>query len=174
MVNLSVIAKPYAKAAFEFANENNLLQEWSKLLKIFAELVKDKSISEIISSPVFSQIEIVNELKDQLDESFFNFLVLAAENKKLLVLPEIAEQYEAFKNAYNNTKTANVTLAFVADEDLLVSLKKSLEKRFGCSINVEVDVDPAIVGGAIVKVGDTVIDNSVSGRLENLKSILLS
>lgn len=53
MVNLSVIAKPYAKAAFEFANENNLLQEWSKLLKIFAELVKDKSISEIISSPVF-------------------------------------------------------------------------------------------------------------------------
>jgi F-type H+-transporting ATPase subunit delta len=122
MVNLSVIAKPYAKAAFEFANENNLLQEWSKLLKIFAELVKDKSISEIISSPVFSQIQIVNELKDQLDEGFFNFLVLTAENKKLLVLPEIAEQYEAFKNAHNNTKTANVTLAYAADEDLLARL----------------------------------------------------
>ncbi|MED7819049.1 MULTISPECIES: F0F1 ATP synthase subunit delta [unclassified Francisella] len=174
MVNLSVIAKPYAKAAFEFANENNLLQEWSRLLKVFAELIKDSSIAEIISSPVFSQVEIVSELKDQLDKNFFNFLILAAENKKLSVLPEIAKQFEVIQNASNNVKTANVTLAYAADEDLLNSLKKSLEKRFGCSINIKVDIDPAIVGGAIVKVGDTVIDNSVSGRLEKLKSILLS
>lgn len=174
MVNLSVIAKPYAKAAFEFANENNLLQEWSKSLKLFSELVKDSYVSEVISSPVFSQIEIINELKNQLDESFFSFLNLIAENKKLLVLPEIAEQFEDIKNIYNNTKTANVTLAYAADEDLLTSLKESLEKRFSCSINVKVDVDSAIVGGAIVKVGDTVIDSSVSGRLESLKSILLS
>lgn len=174
MVNLSVIAKPYAKAAFEFANENNLLQEWSRLLKVFAELIKDSSIAEIISSPVFSQVEIVSELKDQIDKNFFNFLILAAENKKLSVLPEIAKQFEVIQNASNNVKTANVTLAYAADEDLLNSLKKSLEKRFGCSINIKVDIDPAIVGGAIVKVGDTVIDNSVSGRLEKLKSILLS
>ena len=174
MVNLSVIAKPYAKAAFEFADENNLLQEWSKSLKLFAKLVKDSSVKEIISSPVFSQIEIINELKNQLDQGFFNFLNLIAENKKLLVLPEVAEQFEAIKNIQSNTKTANVTLAYAADEDLLASLKESLEKRFGCTIDVKVDVDPAIFGGAIVKVGDTVIDSSVSGRLENLKSILLS
>ncbi|ASG68813.1 ATP synthase subunit delta [Francisella halioticida] len=174
MVNLSVIAKPYAKAAFEFANENNLLQEWSKSLKLFAELVKDSSISEVISSPVFSQIEIVHELENQLDENFFNFLNLIAENKKLSVLPEVAEQFEAIKNIHNNTKTANVTLAYEADEDLLVNLKESIEKRFECSIDVKVDIDPSIIGGAIIKVGDTVIDSSVSGRLENLKNILLS
>lgn len=84
MTNLSVIAKPYAKAAFEFANEYNLLQEWSKQLKSFAELVQDDSIAAIISSPEISQTEIINTVKDQLDEKFFNFVALVAEIKSYL------------------------------------------------------------------------------------------
>ncbi|QIV95465.1 ATP synthase F1 subcomplex delta subunit [Allofrancisella inopinata] len=174
MADLSVIAKPYAKAAFEFANENSLSQEWSMLLKTFAKLVQDDSMQSIITSPIFSQSEIVEFLKSQLNENFYNFLTLIAQNKKLTVLPLISEQFELFKNAQNNSKVAKVTLAYAADKDLLDSLKASLEKKFGCSMSLEVEINPAIVGGAIVRVGDTVIDSSVSGRLEKLKSILLS
>ncbi|KEI34944.1 ATP synthase delta chain [Francisella sp. W12-1067] len=174
MADLSVIAKPYAKAAFEFANENSLSQEWSMLLKTFSKLVQDDSMQSIITSPIFSQSEIVEVLKSQLNENFYNFLTLIAQNKKLMVLPLISEQFELFKNAQNNSKVAKVTLAYATDKDLLNSLKASLEKKFGCSMSLEVEINPAIVGGAIVRVGDTVIDSSVSGRLEKLKSILLS
>ena len=174
MTNISVIAKPYAKAAFEFANERNLLQQWSKLLQTFSELIKDKSISAIIFSPTISQIEVVDALKKQLDENFFNFLALIAENKKMLIIPEIANQFESIKNIHNNIRIANVTLAYTTDKNILDSLKTSLEKKFGCIIDMHINIDPTIIGGAVVKVGDTVIDNSVSGHLEKLKSILLS
>lgn len=173
MTNISVIAKPYAKAAFEFANEHNLLQQWSKLLQIFSELIKDSSVAAIISSSTVSQIEIIDALKKQLDESFFNFLALIAENKKLSIMPEIANQFESIKNIHNNIRVANVTLAYATDKNILDSLKASLERKFGCTIDMHINIDPAIVGGVVVKVGDTVIDSSVSGHLEKLKSILL-
>ncbi|AJI48179.1 F0F1 ATP synthase subunit delta [Francisella philomiragia] len=174
MTNLSVIAKPYAKAAFEFANEYNLLQEWSKQLKSFAELVQDDAIAAIISSPEISQTEIINTVKDQLDEKFFNFVALVAENKKLSILPEISFQFENIRNVHNNIKVADVTLAYAIDKNTLANLKTKLEEKFSCSIDMNVIIDPVILGGAVIKVGDTVIDDSVSGRIETLKSILLS
>ncbi|OEZ32971.1 ATP synthase F0F1 subunit delta [Francisella endosymbiont of Amblyomma maculatum] len=173
MTNISVIAKPYAKAAFEFANEHNLLQQWSKLLQTFSELIKDSSVAAIISNSTISQIEIIDALKKQLDESFFNFLALIAENKKLSIMPEIAKQFESIRNIHNNIKVADVTLAYATDKNILDSLKASLERKFGCTIDMHINIDPAIVGGVVVKVGDTVIDSSVSGHLEKLKSILL-
>ncbi|MFV9924359.1 MAG: F0F1 ATP synthase subunit delta [Francisella endosymbiont of Hyalomma scupense] len=173
MTNISVIARPYAKAAFEFANEHNLLQQWSKLIQTFSELIKDSSVAAIISSSTVSQIEIIDALKKQLDESFFNFLALIAENKKLSIMPEIANQFESIKNIHNNIRVANVTLAYATDKNILDSLKASLERKFGCTIDMHINIDPAIVGGVVVKVGDTVIDSSVSGHLEKLKSILL-
>lgn len=173
MTNISVIAKPYAKAAFEFANEHNLLQQWSKLLQTFSELIKDSSVAAIISSSTISQIEIIDALKKQLDENFFNFLALIAENKKLSIMPEIAKQFESIRNIHNNIRVADVTLAYATDKNILDSLKASLERKFGCTIDMHINIDPAIVGGAVVKVGDIVIDSSVSGHLEKLKSILL-
>ncbi|ORM38358.1 F0F1 ATP synthase subunit delta [Francisella endosymbiont of Ornithodoros moubata] len=173
MTNISVIARPYAKAAFEFANEHNLLQQWSKLIQTFSELIKDSSVAAIISSSTVSQIEIIDALKKQLDESFFNFLALIAENKKLSIMPEIANQFESIKNIHNNIRVANVTLAYATDKNILDSLKASLERKFCCTIDMHINIDPAIVGGVVVKVGDTVIDSSVSGHLETLKSILL-
>ena len=174
MLNLNIIAKPYAKAAFEFADQNGLIEEWSKLLYTFAELFGTSPVSSIISSPKVSQSEVVELLKDHLDEKFFNFILLIAQNKKLEILPLIFKHFEVIKNIKNNSKVANVILAYKADEKLLDNLKASLEKRFDCSINLKINIDPAIMGGAIVKVGDTVIDDSVSGRLEKLKGILLS
>lgn len=174
MASLNVIAKPYAKAAFEFASENKALTAWSSQLKALSQLVESDMFVSVVSNPVNSQVDIVKAIDEDLDESFANFLTLIAENKRLEILPFIAERFETIANEQKNKKTAEVTLAYEADKELLDSLKASLEKRFDCSISMKVKVDSNIVGGAFVKVGDTVIDDSVSGRLEKLKSILLS
>ena len=174
MANVNVIAKPYAKAAFEFACEQKAVEQWSSDLGAFASVVESDAVANIIASPMLSQSEIVAVVKDRLDQSFANFLSLIADNKRLELLPNIALQFEEIKNAQSNNKLASVTLAYKASASLLESLKLSLEKKFNCSIDLDVRVDLAIIGGTIVKVGDTVIDDSVSGRLERMKSILLS
>ena len=174
MANVSVIAKPYAKAAFEFANEHNAIEQWSSELGAFAGIVETDAVANIIASPMLSQSEIVATVKDQLNQNFANFLALIAKNKKLELLPSIALQFEKIKNAQSNNKFANVTLAYKASATLLESIKLSLEKKFGCSIELDVKVDKSLIGGAIIRVGDTVIDDSVSGRLEKMKNILLS
>ena len=174
MANISVIAKPYAKAAFEFADEHDAVEQWSVELGTFATVIESDAISGIIANPMFSQSEIVSVVKGQLDEKFANFLSLIAKSKRLELLPNIAFQFEAFKNDQANNRTASVTLAHKAGATLLESLRLSLEKKFNCSIDLDVKIDPTIIGGTIVKVGDTVIDDSVSGRLEKMKNILLS
>lgn len=174
MASLNVIAKPYAKAAFEFASENRAMTTWSNQLKALSQLVESDEIVSIVSNPAISQADVVVAIKENVDENFANFLMLIAENKRLLFIPAIAEQFEAIANEQRSKKSAEVTLAYKADKELLDNLKSSLEKRFDCSINMKVKIDESIIGGAIVKVGDTVIDDSVSGRLEKLKSILLS
>ncbi|MDE5020868.1 F0F1 ATP synthase subunit delta, partial [Francisella tularensis subsp. holarctica] len=78
-----------------------LVVSWSKLHLTFSELFKDKSVAAIVSSPTISQIEVVDALKKQLDEYFFNFLALIAENKKLLIMPEISDQFESIKYIHN-------------------------------------------------------------------------
>jgi len=174
MASLNVIAKPYAKAAFEFASEYKALTIWSNQLKALSQLVNSDQFVKVVSDPAISQLDIVKTIAETVDKSFANFLTLIAENKRLLIMPEIAEQFEAIANQQRNKKSAEVTLASKADKELIDELKSSLEKRFGCSVTMKVKVDKDIIGGAIVKVGDTVIDDSVSGRLEKLKSILLS
>ena len=174
MANFSVVAKPYAKAAFEFANENNQLKEWSLLLETFAEFVKGDIAEKIIDSPLVSQAAIIESIKDLIDDKFYNFIALIAENNKLDILPSVTEQFESIRDAYYNTCVAQVVLASKADKKTLSDLKVNLESRFKSSISLNVSIDPSIVGGAIVKVGDTVIDSSISGRLEKLKNILLS
>ena len=174
MANVNVIAKPYAKAAFEFANEHKAIEQWSSELGAFASIVESDAVANIIASPMLSQSEIVAVVKDQLDQNFANFLSLIADNKRLELLPSIALQFEEIKNVQSNNRLASVTLAYKAGTALLEGLRLSLEKKFDCSIDLDVKIDPAIIGGTIVKVGDTVIDDSVSGSLEKMKSILLS
>ncbi|AIT09480.1 ATP synthase F0F1 subunit delta [Candidatus Francisella endociliophora] len=174
MASLNVIAKPYAKAAFEFASENKALTAWSSQLKALSQLVESDVFVSVVSNPVISQLDIVKAIAENVDENFANFLTLIAENKRLQIMAVIAQQFEAIADEHKSKKSAEVTLAYKADKELLDSLKSSLEKRFGCSISMKVSVDKDIIGGAIIKVGDTVIDDSVSGRLEKLKSILLS
>lgn len=174
MASMTIIAKPYAKAAFEFASEHNAIDQWAKELSSFSQVLESKDVAEIVKSPMVSQTEIVEATKKDLDSSFSNFLALLAENNRLEALPFVAIEFQALRNAQLNNKSALVTLAYQADETMLKDLKSSLEKRFDCSIELDVKVDKSLIGGAIVRVGDTVIDDSVSGRLEKMKSILLS
>lgn len=174
MASLNVIAKPYAKAAFEFASESKALTVWSNQLKALSQLVNSEQFVRVVSDPAISQLEIVKSITENLDEKVANFITLIAENKRLLIIPEIFEQFETISNENRSKKSAEVTLAFKADKEILDKLKSSLEKRFGCSVTMKVKIDKDIIGGAVIKVGDTVIDDSVSGRLEKLKSILLS
>ncbi len=175
MADLNVVAKPYAKAAYEFAKDNNTVEQWSNALESLKALVSDSSVSSLISSPACSQLQIAQTIKESLsDEKVLNFLILVAEKNKLPVLGAISDAFENFKNLDKGNEKAVVTLAFEADKELVAELKDKLAKRFSCTVDLEVEIDPTIIGGAVVRIGDTVIDSSVSGRLDKMKNILLS
>lgn len=174
MANISVIAKPYAKAAFEFASEQGAIQQWSSQLNAFADTVQIEGVAKVIANPEVSQTDVIAAISAQVDQNFANFLALVAEKKRLELLPSIAEQFEKIKNSQINSKKADITLAYEVDDALLSSLKSSLEKKFNCSIDLDVKINPAIIGGAIVEIEGAVIDDSISGRIERMKSILLS
>lgn len=178
MTNLNIIAKPYARAAYEFASKDGVVDQWLEALTVFKALVTDKNVLNLISSPIYSQTQIVSTIVDQLngkvDQKILNFLKLIAEKNKLLIIPQVKDLFEEFKNLASGNKKAVVILAYEADKALLKELKEKLAKRFDCTIDMDVKIDSKILGGAIVRVGDTVIDNSVSGRLDKMKNILLS
>ncbi|MFC4892993.1 F0F1 ATP synthase subunit delta [Pseudofrancisella aestuarii] len=178
MTNLNIIAKPYARAAYEYAKENGVVDQWLEALSVFKALVTDKNVLSLISSPIYSQTQIVSAIVDQLtgkvDQKILNFLMLIAEKNKLLIIPQVKNLFEEFKDLASGNKKAVVILAYETDKALLKELKDKLAKRFNCTIDMDVKIDSRILGGAVVRVGDAVIDNSVSGRLEKMKNILLS
>ena len=178
MTGVNVIVKPYAKAAYEFAVQNNSVNEWSSMLLSFKHLFMSQDVLDLIDNPAISQADVMSDIQkvcgEQIDIHFSNFLSLIVIKNRIKFLPHIYDMFAIFKQLDINSKIAKVTLAYDSDKELLARLKNKLEQKFVCTIELDVRVDPSIIGGAIVKVDDTVIDNSVSGRLEEMKSILLT
>lgn len=177
MAELSTIARPYAEALFAAtSNEQGALELWSALLSEMAQVADLSDVSEALATPAFTnqqRLELFSGLiKTPLTDMARNFLELLIDNERLLLLPQIAEQFELLKNKHEGTALASITTAFPMTESVLNELVASLEKKFGLKLKPEVTVDANLIGGVRVMVGDQVLDTSVQARLASMRDTL--
>ena len=177
MAEKSTIARPYAQAAFSMAESQNNLKIWSDMLQLVAAVVSDDAMRQLIGNPSIENdklIEIIIGIcGDGLDQYGQNFVRILAENERLDVTSEIADLYEAKRAEAERTVEAVVISAFPLSEAQQAQLVAALKKRLGRDVELVTKTDENIVGGAIVRAGDLVIDASVTGQLEQLANTLM-
>ena len=170
------IARPYADAAFELAKGADALGPWSEALAKLATIVADPEMQECIGDPKLTDDQlnelIVSVTGGSLDQDQQNFVRLLVENERLKVLPEIRDLFIRHKNDHEGVKEAVIASAFPIDDVALAALKSELEARFKASLNIKVKLDPELIGGVRISVGDQVIDTSVRGKLANMAAAL--
>lgn len=171
-MNLSRIARPYALAAFEYAREKQQLATWKAFLNAAAVAAKEKAVRNLLDNPNIPNAKFYDlfcdVLSPMLDSERKNFLHLLAQNQRLLVLPEISELFNQFYAEYEKISTVRVVTAIDVNDDFRQRLIRSLSNRTQHEIKLECEVDPSLIGGAIIHIGDRVIDGSIRGKLTRL------
>lgn len=176
MAERATIARPYAKAAFETAREANAFAEWSQGLRLAAEIVADPRVGSIAKSPQWTASDLAGLITEvagaRLSAGMQNFVRVLAENHRLLLLPEIAAHYEVLRSSVENTVDVDVVSAVPLDAAQADKLKQALSTRLKRQVRMQNSVDATLLGGAVVRAGDLVIDGSLKGRLERLATEL--
>jgi F-type H+-transporting ATPase subunit delta len=174
MADRSTIARPYAKAAFREAGDAAARARWATLLARGAACVGDARVAALIGSPKCTPAQLAELVTSVAggtagaDAEGRNFLRLLADNRRIGLLPEIARLFQAMKDEVEGQVDLHITSAAPMSAEQQQQLTVALEKRFARKVRVQADVDPALVGGAVIRAGDTVIDGSLKSRLERL------
>lgn len=176
MAERATIARPYAKAAFEYARAAKRFVEWSEGLHMAANIIADSRVADLAMNPEWSATEVADLVTDvagaKLDPSMQNLVRVLAENHRLLLLPEIAEQFEALRSEVENTIDVEVISAQPLSDAQQTKLAEALSTRFRRQVRMHASVDANLLGGAVIRAGDLVIDGSLKGRLERLATEL--
>jgi len=176
MADIATIARPYAEALSELAKDTELAN-WSELLFELAQLAANPDIASLATNPNVSTLQICELLtagtKTVINEPIKQFIKLVAQNHRISVIPEIALQFEQIKNQREGAAEVNITSAFPIDDAALETLLASLSKRFGGrNLRPIVNIDPELIGGVRVQVGDEVLDSSVKSRLQAMQAAM--
>lgn len=198
MADLSTLARPYAKAAFDYAKEHHAINEWQDYLNVMNAIVSDKAFADYINNPAVAAQAKVATLKDLYNQispedsntvfktlstaieggaqadsnAFVNFLTQLAEQDRLALLPSINERFGLLKAADAKEVHAYVTSAYPLTQVQEQLIEHRLATSLGAKVVLHVNVDPALIAGVTIKVGDKVIDDSVRGKLKQLKTQL--
>jgi len=168
----ATIARPYAKAAFEYARDANAFAAWSRGLQAAAQVVDDPRVAELIKDPAWSASDMADLVIEvagaRLDAGMQNFVRVLAENHRLLLLPEIAVHYEIERAEVENTVDVEVISAVALNASQADKLTAALSTRLKRRVRMQNSVDANLLGGAVIRAGDLVIDGSLKGRLERL------
>lgn len=187
MADNNTIARPYAEAAFELAREKNSLAEWSVALDAAKGILADGQVVRFLGNPSLSdgqKLEFLTNLFSASgneasllagrSEQGRNFLKLLLEYGRVAVLPEIAEHFETLKAAVENTVDVIVTSAAPLSAELKATVGAALKERLGRDVNMSTEIDESLIGGAVIRAGDVVIDGSLRARLEGLSNALIT
>ena len=183
MADNNTIARPYARAIFEIADGAGALADWSESLAVAGQLLGDRDLVEYLGDPELSdgrRFEFLTGLFDKAgsprlagdDKKGSNFLKLLIENGRAGVLPEISAHFEALKAEVENSVDAVVTSAVALRKEQLDEIAASLKKRLGREVRITTEIDETLIGGAVIRAGDVVIDGSLRARLNGLANAL--
>jgi F-type H+-transporting ATPase subunit delta len=176
MAEQITLARPYAEAAFALARERNALPVWSEMLRLASNVVTDSRMRSALDNPKLAagdkEALFLSVCGDKLNAEGRSFVRVLVEADRIALLPEIRQLFEARKDDADGVARASITSAFPMTDSELAALKAGLEKRFGKKIETTVVVDPELIGGATIAVGDTVIDASVRGELQAMANQL--
>ena len=181
MAELSTIARPYAEALFRVASEDSTggaLAAWSTLVDRMGAIAADPDMRRVMGEPRVSGDQVygvfMGAVGDDADAKAQNFVRMLIENDRLSVMPEVATQFASLIDAKQGSAEAHIPSAFEMSETDVNELVASLEKKFDVKLKPEVTVDPSLIGGVRVVVGDRVLDTSVRSRLEEMRAALVA
>lgn len=176
MAEKATIARPYAQAAFELARDSQSLKKWSDMLAISALIAKDTNMANVINNPRMIVEDtagiVIDVCGDNLNEEGKNFVRLLATNHRVGVLPEISTLFEAMRADHERSQQAVVISAFPVSDAQRDKIAAALKVRLGRDITLKCEINSELLGGAIIKAGDLVIDGSARGSLEKLATNL--
>jgi F-type H+-transporting ATPase subunit delta len=184
MADKHTLARPYADALFELARQDGTLADWSDALRVAAVVAADERVEEVMHDPRYSDERRVGFLTGLFTEApeaavldggnskGTNFLRLLVDYGRVEVLPEIAEHFEELKAQFDNTVEVTVTAASPLTDELSARIREALEQKLGREVILSTAVDEELIGGAVIRAGDFVIDGSIRSRLTKLAGVL--
>ena len=172
MAELSTLARPYAKAAFEYAAGANDLAAWSKQLATAAAVAQADNMVKVLASPSLTSEQqaqaFIDVCGDELAGHAQNFIKVLAENKRIALLPFISALFEEFKANREKSVDVEIATAFELDAGIQDQLAKALTAKLEREVNVQASIEKDLLGGVVIRAADVVIDGSVRGRLAKL------
>jgi F-type H+-transporting ATPase subunit delta len=172
MAERLTVARPYAKAAFETARASKQLAAWSRALSAAAAGVAEPAAQTLLGSPKLPKAQLaqifVELVGSGIGEPGANFLRVLADNRRLGLLPEIAQVFEALRAEAERSIEAVVVSAAPLDDKTREALARALKQRLDREVTLKCETDPRLIGGAVIRAGDLVIDGSVRSKLERL------
>jgi len=173
---MTTLARPYAKAAFSLAQDSGALESWQTMLLVASQIAGDKLVAGVLENPLVSPAQAVELLTaaggDRFDERFKAFLGVLGANRRLPLLHEITVLFKRLKLVAEQRLHVRVVSAQALSEDQAGRMSEALARRFKCAIELENEIDPAVLSGAVIYAGDQVIDGSLQGRLNKLSNAL--
>jgi F-type H+-transporting ATPase subunit delta len=177
-VEKTTLARPYAKAAYQYASQENKMLDWLSFLEQTAAVIQNEAFKALLNNPRFKKARFIEFLlgliKHKLSDEQKNFLTILLSNQKISILPEIVKLFEEHRREAEKKTTVKVISAFTLPEKLQENLSKALKIRLQNDIVLDIMIDNSLIGGAIIRYGDLVIDGSIKTRLQQLKLALQS
>jgi F-type H+-transporting ATPase subunit delta len=172
MTDFTTAARPYANAVYDIASHAKALDSWSDALANLASVVSDAQISELLHDPEMGKQQkgelVVRVLGDKLNEQQQNLVKLMAENGRLSIMPDVHEQFEVARAKAENKVEAEVISAFELSAQQTDELVNTLKNKLGCDVTLTTTIDESLIGGVVIKAGDTIIDASMKSQLDSL------
>ena len=172
MQDASVLARPYGLAAFKQARDEGKVDEWSGMLALLALIMRDPTMRGLVANPNVDDEQlaglIIEVAGDGLSKTGQNLVRILAENERLSEMEAIAAVFEQERDALEGRSHVSVTSAFELSDEERRRIGESMSKRLGTEVDLSVEVDQSLIGGVIIRAGDTVIDASLRGRLAQL------
>jgi len=176
MAELSTLARPYAKAAFEYAVANDKLAAWGNMFAELSAISLDEKVQALLTAPAMSAEVIGTQFTevcgDIIDDNAKNLILALAENKRIALLPFINDQFQLLKAAKDQQVDVLIETAFALQDEELARFKQALASSLAREVVIETQVNEQLIGGAVIRAGDTVIDGSIRSKLSTLSDAL--